>query len=299
MSMSPCLGHLVEPLTGRRWTPNEILERVRARSAEYARLGLVPHDRVFLHYGNTLEFFVDLLALWRLGACVVPVDGRLTPFEVGNLIRSARPKFSVWAEPPDSPFAGVLSDFGVGTLLRPGDMDSRDVAGSPSSRLRLDDEALILFTSGTTGDPKGVVHTHRSLRARWTSLVASLGLESYRRTLCLLPTHFGHGLICNCLFPWLYGQDLYVLPPFRAELLMRLGELIDVNRITALSSVPTVWRLAARTSRPPVRRRSRVRCGAPSKSGAASTMSSTPMASRRPGAGSPARPCPSRRQRTV
>ena len=91
----------------------------------------------------------------------------------------------------------------------------------PPGRLSLDDDALILFTSGTTGQPKGVVHTHRSLRARWMSLRQSLGIESFRRTLCLLPTHFGHGLICNSLFPWLFGQDLYVLPPFRADLLLR------------------------------------------------------------------------------
>jgi acyl-CoA synthetase (AMP-forming)/AMP-acid ligase II len=269
MSMSSRLGHLVEPLAGRRWAPNEILERIRARSAQYARLGLAAADRVFLHYGNTLEFFVDLLAIWQLGACAVPVDGRLTPFEVRNLARAARPRISVWNEAPDDVLAGALSDLGARMLLRPEHADPREVGPSPRSRLRLDDEALILFTSGTTGDPKGVVHTHRSLRARWTSLAASLGVEPYRRTLCLLPTHFGHGLICNCLFPWLYGQDLYVLPPFRAELLMRLGDLIDSNRITALSSVPTIWRLAIKTSRPPKEGSlRRISCGSAPLSGA-------------------------------
>jgi acyl-CoA synthetase (AMP-forming)/AMP-acid ligase II len=89
-----------------------------------------------------------------------------------------------------------------------------------------------------------------------------LGLETYRRTLCLLPTHFGHGLICNCLFPWLHGQDLHVLPPFRADLLVQLGDLIDRHGITFLSSVPTVWRLAIKTARPPTRGSlERIHCG--------------------------------------
>jgi len=89
----------------------------------------------------------------------------------------------------------------------------------------LDSDALILFTSGTTGQPKGVVHTHRSLRARWMALRDHLGLDAYARTLCTLPTHFGHGLICNCLFPWLSGCDLYIMPPFRPEIMARIGDI--------------------------------------------------------------------------
>jgi acyl-CoA synthetase (AMP-forming)/AMP-acid ligase II len=64
------------------------------------------------------------------------------------------------------------------------------------------------------------------------------------------------------LFPWLFGQDLYILPPFRTELLLRLGALIDGHGITFLSSVPSVWRLALKTSRPPeARTLERVFCG--------------------------------------
>jgi acyl-CoA synthetase (AMP-forming)/AMP-acid ligase II len=100
------------------------------------------------------------------------------------------------------------------------------------------------------------------LLARWVSLREALGTASYSRTLCLLPTHFGHGLICNALFPWLSGADLYVLPPFRADLLSKLGSLIDECEITAMSSVPSLWTLALRLSKPPNRGSLvRVHCG--------------------------------------
>jgi acyl-CoA synthetase (AMP-forming)/AMP-acid ligase II len=129
-------------------------------------------------------------------------------------------------------------------------------------RARAHDEALILFTSGSTGQPKGVVHTHASLRARWSALRERLGLAAYARTLCLLPTHFGHGLVCNCLFPWLGGQDLLITPPFRPDVLTRLGALVDEHRISFLSSVPAVWRLALKVARSPrMAPLARVHCG--------------------------------------
>jgi acyl-CoA synthetase (AMP-forming)/AMP-acid ligase II len=254
------VGALAEPLTGRSWGPAEAIDHVRRRAALYLERGLVPGDRVFLHYGNTLEFFADLLAIWMLGGCAIPIDPRLTPFEITTLARAARPRFSVWREPPDDATATGLTDLDVPLLTAT--EDGRGVPGALLDGPSLDQDALILFTSGTTGQPKGVVHTHRSLRARWMSLRDCLGLDRYRRTLCLLPTHFGHGLICNCLFPWLSGQDLFIVPPFRSDMVMGLGSLIEEHRITFLSSVPSVWRLALRTAKPPQSQTlERVSCG--------------------------------------
>ena len=259
------VGNLIEPLTGRNWDRASIRHQYFRRIAYLRHHGLSDSDVVFLHYGNTLEFFVDLLAIWTLGGCVVPIDSRLTTFEVEVLARAARPSFSLWLGIPEKSTASVLSNMGIKVL------DTSEIAdsgpGAPSfsfsgNSLLLDQPALILFTSGTTGDPKGVVHTHRSLRARWVTLRQSLGLRTFRRTLCLLPTHFGHGLICNCLFPWLSGQDLFILPPFKTEVILQLGALLDNNGITFMSSVPTMWRLALKTAKPPrLHTLQRVFCG--------------------------------------
>lgn len=244
--------------------------QVERRVALYLERGLASGDRVFLHYGNCLEFFADLLAIWWLGGCAVPVDGRLTPFEVDTLIRAASPQFSVWDRVPEPTMASTLSAANLPVLLADQEPESVAPALTGSSRApALDQDALILFTSGTTGQPKGVVHTHRSLRARWTSLRDCLGLDAYRNTLCLLPTHFGHGLICNCLFPWLSGQHLYVLPPFRPDILANLGAIIDTHQISFMSSVPPVWRLALKVARPPAPGvLERVFCGSAPLSGA-------------------------------
>lgn len=262
MFLDSDIGNLIEPLSGRRWDAPAVRAQISSRVAAYRSLGITRGDRIFLHHGNRLEFFADLSAVWILGACAVPIDGRLTAFEVETLARAARPRFSLSCDELDGQLATALAAMDV-TLLDANEPNAqgRGVAAGPEV-LTLDDPALILFTSGTTGNPKGVVHTHRSLRARWMSLRHSLGVERYRRTLCLLPTHFGHGLICNSLFPWLSGADLYVVPPFRPETVMALGDLLDEYGITFMSSVPSLWQLALRVARPP-RKRSleRVFCG--------------------------------------
>ena len=213
-------------------------------------------DRVFLLHGNRLEFFADLMAVWILGGCAIPIDARLTPFEVETLARAATPKFAIGCDPLDNALAAAFAGLKV-AVLSTKEAAAHSSAASPpvGNKLLLDSDALVLFTSGTTGQPKGVAHTHRSLRARWMGLRQNLDLNKFRRTLCLLPTHFGHGLICNCLFPWLSGQDLFIVPPFKADLVMQLGMLLDEHEITFMSSVPTVWRVALKMVRPPRRQK--------------------------------------------
>ncbi len=79
------VGNLAEPVSGRAWSHSEIAGQVARRVARFQRLGLSRGDRVFLPFGNSLEFFAELLAIWKLGACAVPIDSRLTAFEIRTL----------------------------------------------------------------------------------------------------------------------------------------------------------------------------------------------------------------------
>ena len=249
MYIHSSFGRLTDVETGRQWNSSEIKGQILRRASYYQQHGIGHRDRVLIRYGNCPEFFVDLLAIWTLGACAIPVDSRLTAFEVERLIAVSGASLALVND-------STKTDEAIRTQITT--LHTREVpvavntsTATSKAPISLDDDCLILFTSGSTGEPKGVVHTHRSLLARRMSLHSHLGLEAFTRTLCGLPTNFGHGLICNCLFPWLAGCDLFIAPPFRPDILLNLGKIIDEHDVTFMSSVPSVWHLVLRAAAKP------------------------------------------------
>tara|TARA_Y100000031_G_scaffold152972_1_gene197207 strand:+ start:642 stop:2096 length:1455 start_codon:yes stop_codon:yes gene_type:complete len=241
------IGSITSLYNDKHWSNQKISLEVKSRLNKLSTLGVTREDRVIILHGSTPAFFADLFAVWGLGACAVCLNPNLSSPEVRRIIDFIDPRLLLLNENQES-FSNLPSEllFDLNKYRK----KSKSKPDNPNAS-KLDDNALILFTSGTTSTPKGVVHTFRSLLSRISLNSSYISLEDLNVTLCPLPTHFGHGLIGNCLTPLLSGKELILVPGGEIETITNFGSLIDKYNVTFLSSVPTLWKLAVKLAKPP------------------------------------------------
>jgi len=240
------LGTITDWRTGEVWRHEQILDHAHRLAAQLKERGAGPGSKILICHGGDAHFFGDLFAVWLTGGCAVCLNPNVTQSElatIGDFIGPAALLTKTGQEVPPA-FASRA-------------LDSRDLEdGAARSAIcdpsnDPDGDALILFTSGTTSTPKGVVHSFRSILSRVALNQKFVPPEALARTLCVLPTHFGHGLIGNCLTPLLAGHDLLLAPASNLDVTATLGTIIDDHQITFMSSVPTLWKKVTKSTSPP------------------------------------------------
>lgn len=240
---TPVLRDMPRSLAVRSLRTGETLDyagieaRVAARSEELRDLLPADSSRVVISLSDPIEALVSLFATWVAGQCAVMVNPGLATDEKARVTAKVTP--ALWVE-----------DTGLRVVT--------DTEPQPSPWR---DAALILMTSGTTGDPKGVTHSLATLDARLKLNVAEIGTDALARTLCPLPLFFGHGLIGNCLTALCAGQSLFLHDAPGLSEFAGFGETLTRHEITFLSSVPSMWRMVLRLSPPPVSPPQRVHVG--------------------------------------
>lgn len=219
---------------------NQLITKIAARRELLKLNGIADGDRVMIAHGGTADFFADLFAVWGVGASALCLNQSITQNEFDNLISFSKPAGVCFAADAKLVAPGHVKPIVTSDAVECSSA-SADMLSFPYPA---DKEALVLFTSGTTGDPKGVVHTFGSLLARLEMNLAHFDSGVLDKTLCVLPTHFGHGLIGNCLTPLVGGHSLFLNSSKGIMGALQLGALIDAHEITFMSSVPSYWKIA-------------------------------------------------------
>ena len=235
-------GCIEDVALGLHWTPESFASEVMNRAAALTAVNIKPGSMIIVAHSGSARFFADLFAVWTLGCTAACIDATLTKNEVGTLIKFVEPSALLADEIKPS----MRVDVPVLELAS----SSRSTSFIPSLTNDLDRPALVLFTSGTTGNPKGVVLSFRALLNRLALNRVAMGPASRLKALVALPTSFGHGLIGNALTPLLSGGDI-VLQPIGLSLAKNLGQIIDQYHIGFLSSVPSFWRMVLKFSNAP------------------------------------------------
>jgi acyl-CoA synthetase (AMP-forming)/AMP-acid ligase II len=200
-----------------------------------ADLGVAPGDRVGLLIGNDepLDWLVSYMAIHKAGGVAVPLLARLGPAELARILTHAGATIVLCSEVPDAVGSAVPTV--IRTRTEPWDSlfsaDDRDV----KRRIAIDDVADIMYTSGTTGDPKGVLVRHGGLSTtdRVPPTWFGLGFLSCSP----FATTSGSLLVCG---PMRGGLSGWFLPRFAAD---RWVETVERDRPVAAFLVPAMVEL--------------------------------------------------------
>jgi O-succinylbenzoate-CoA ligase len=200
-----CLSSTVEALVeverGRRFTYPELNARCNRIAHALLARGVEKGDRVAFLLMNGAEYLESYFALAKIGAVMVPLNWRLTPAELEFIVNDSGSSILVYDTEFDAAVADLRGrDTSVRSWIRVGDDESRpdwaidyDLACSdasqaePEIRASDDDMLFIMYTSGTTGRPKGVVHTHGTMIAASLTINMTADLRDRDRYLEILP----------------------------------------------------------------------------------------------------------------
>ena len=173
--------------------------------------------------------------IWRAGGIAVPLSPFHRPPELEYVLQDTSPA-AVISQPE---FADLLQPLAEKSGLRFGlAADALNCLPSPLPVVSQDRRAMILYTSGTTGRPKGVVTTHANIAAQIKSLVQAWGWTRSDRILNVLPMHHVHGIvnILSCAM-WV-GGVCEIFPRFDAG---KVWERIVQGGLTLFMAVPTIY----------------------------------------------------------
>jgi len=246
---------------GTRLTYAEVHDAARTFGAALVEAGIEPGDRVAIWAPNSAEWVVALLGLWHAGAAVVPVNTRFKGAEATDILARSRARALITvtdflgtdyvavlrATGVDLPELGTIvvarGPASVGTVPWAGFLEKATDAARAEVDRRVaavtdDDISDILFTSGTTGVPKGVVQTHaRTLRVA-TDWVVMSGLRDGDRYLMVNPYFHMFGLKAGILASVVAGATMLPEPVFDVD---RVLQRVADERITVLPGPPTLY----------------------------------------------------------
>ena len=225
----------------RDWHFSELFACSAGLSGAFAARGVGRGDVVMTLVGNRIEWVLSMLACWRMGAVALPCNPMLRRADLQLRAAAAVPRLCVGEEgllgelPRDVP-AMTLAE--VAAVL---DEDLPQETPAAAEEMDPEDPALIVFTSGTTGEPRAAVHAYRYLIGQRTQAQHWFGSRDGELAWCTTATGWSKSARNVFLAPWLTGAAA-VIHDGRFDPEERL-EMIDALGVNVLCQAPTEYRM--------------------------------------------------------
>jgi len=212
-----------------------------ATAARLQTLGISEGARVLLSGANHPDWAIAYFGILRAGAVAVPLDPGLDPAAVQTIIAASGAELAILDE-------ATANDFGL--ELPVADLSEVTAADASASlaapAIDGDSIASILYTSGTTGVPKGVMLSHTNFCSLIAAVSGVFSLNQDDRLLSVLPVHHAFEFACGLLLPLSKGARVIYLDAVDGE---RLAYGLKEGRVTCMVGVPALWQLLDRRIR--------------------------------------------------
>jgi long-chain acyl-CoA synthetase len=226
----------------RRYSYRDLIAGTASVARSLSEQGIGWKDRVAILSENRPEWMIAYLAVVASGAVIVPMDAQLTQEEISLLLASSGSKAVCVSDAcmPKLPHGGTILvisfDRGPGLSFK-GMLKAYPDAELPAPPAA-DDLAAILFTSGTTGDPKGVMLSHSNIASNRDSVI-KLNLVDYTdNLLCILPLHHTYPCLSCILLPFGIGATVTILNSLKGPDIL---ECIQESGVSVVVGVPQLF----------------------------------------------------------
>ena len=229
------------------FTYHEFIDIIRKTSAYYVSIGLQKGDRIAVAGHNHPDTIIQYCAAWYLGLSVVPLnmgedDQRLTFIirDSGCKLLLCRSEYLFRIAPLVDPNQVLIQEVDTDTdghNFYTSIIDSfKPLAFSPK-HFMLDHEALIVYTSGTTGIPKAVVLDQQNLMIDADCIAKWNRVQDFTTMMCVLPMHHVNGIVVTLITPLMVGASMVLNRKFSTE---NFFPIIDTEKVSVVSVVPTL-----------------------------------------------------------
>lgn len=238
-----------------QYTYRDLQELATRAAAFFAGEGVRPGDRVVLVSNNAPEWGMTYFGVLRAGATCVPVDPESSIGEIINFVRASGATGLVISEElrakHDDLDERLLEEkletthiwrFAEVFALPPQKIEDERIALLPA-KVHPQNTASLIFTSGTTGQPKGVMLTHKNLTSMVSMLASIFDMTTKDGVLSVLPLHHTFEFSTGFLTPLSRGAQITYLPELTSEELTRA---IKNGHVTGMVGVPALWELLHR-----------------------------------------------------